>query len=123
MMRRILRLFVTFICTACLTGVLFAQAELATITGTVTDASSAVAPNVRITVTNEQTNIAAQTITNEGGRYVVPGLRPGVYKVQAALPGFKEYVQSGVTLQVNQTARIDVALALGDTSEQVTVQR
>ena len=122
MMRRILRLLGTFIYTACLTGVLFAQAELATITGTVTDASSAVAPNVRITVTNEETNLAARSITNEGGRYVVPGLRPGVYKVQAALPGFKEYVQSGVKLQVNQTARIDVALALGDASEQVTVQ-
>ena len=52
MMRRILRLFGTFICTASLTGVLFAQAELATITGTVTDASGAVAPNVRIAVTN-----------------------------------------------------------------------
>src|SRR5215470_4716798 len=104
MMPKILRPFVTFICTVCLTGVLFAQAELATITGTVTDASSAVAPNVRITVTNEETNIAARTITNEGGRYVVPALRPGVYKVQATLAGFKEYVQSGVTLQVNQTA-------------------
>ncbi len=98
------------------------RAELATITGTVTDASSAVAAQRRITITNEQTNNATQTLTNEGGRYVVPGLRPGVYKVQAALPGFKEYVQSGVTLQVNQTARIDVALALGDTTEQVTVK-
>ena len=109
--------FLIFFALASLCG----QSELATITGTVTDSSGGVLANVSITVTNEGTNITATASTNEAGRYFIPSLRPGVYTLSAALAGFKKFVDSAVTLQVNQTARLDITLAVGDTSEQVTI--
>ncbi len=98
-----------------------AQTELATLTGLVTDPSGAVLRGATIRVTNEATNISASTPSNDSGRYVLPSLRPGVYRVETSLAGFRKQVQSGVTLQVNQTARLDIALQVGDVSEQVTV--
>jgi len=125
------RLKLTSIVTGCLAALLllalapvplFAQSELATLSGTVTDPSQAVLAGVAITVTNENTAAAAKSVTNQSGLYVIPELRPGVYTVQAALPSFKQYKQSGVTLQVNQSARLDISLAVGDVSEQVQVR-
>jgi hypothetical protein len=98
-----------------------AQTELATLTGSITDSSGAVLSGVQLTAINEATNVSASTASNETGRYVLPSLRPGTYRVEAALQGFRKQVQSGVTLQVNQTARLDLVLQVGDVNEQVTV--
>ena len=106
----------------CLTAAIAAaQTELATLTGTVADPSGAVLRNATVTATNEATNITASTVSNDSGRYSLPSLRPGVYTIGAALAGFKKHVQSGVTLQVNQTARLDLTLTVGEVTEQVTV--
>src|SRR5712692_5403729 len=103
-------------------GTLLAQSELATLTGTVMDSSSAVLAGVKVTVTSEETNLSMESTSNENGRYFLTGLRPGVYRVAATLSNFKQYVQSGVTLQVNQTAKLDITLTVGAVTEQVTVQ-
>jgi hypothetical protein len=97
------------------------QWELATLTGVVMDASGGVLTNVEVTVTNTGTNISKSVTTNESGRYFLPGLKPGVYSVSALLAGFKKYVNSAVTLQVNQTARLDITLDVGEVSQEVTV--
>ena len=102
-------------------GALLAQSELATLSGTVTDSSGAVLPKVAVTTVNEATNIASSTLTNEGGRYVIPSLRPGTYTVTAVLSGFKKYVHTSVILAVNETTRLDIDLAVGETSDQITV--
>src|SRR5215475_3447708 len=83
-----------------------AQSELATLTGTVTDPSTAVLAGVSITVTNEETGVVTRSITTPSGRYVIPGLRPGIYKLDASRASFKQFNQSGITLQVNQVARL-----------------
>src|SRR5215831_9651321 len=85
-----------------ITHILFAQSEVATLSGTVTDATGGILRNVSVTVTNQGTNLSVATATNETGRYVFPSLRPGVYEVSAGLAGFKKFVDSAVTLQVNQ---------------------
>lgn len=100
---------------------LFAQSEVATLTGVVTDASGGVLTNVEVTVTNTGTNLSKGAATNETGRYFLPGLKPGVYSVTASFSGFKEQVNSAVTLQVNQTARLDISLAVGEISQELTV--
>jgi Carboxypeptidase regulatory-like domain len=97
------------------------QWELATLTGVVMDASGGVLTNVEVTVTNTGTNLSKSVTTNESGRYLLPGLKPGVYSVSALLAGFKKYVNSAVTLQVNQTARLDITLDVGEISQEVTV--
>ncbi len=112
-------------CVSCVllsfSGLLLAQSELATLTGTVTDSTGGVLSKVEITIVNEGTNLSAVSQTNENGRYFVTSLRPGVYTVTASLAGFKKYVDSGVILQVNQTARLDITMTVGAVTEEVTV--
>jgi hypothetical protein len=104
-----------------LPGVVLAQSELATLAGTVTDSTGSVLRGALVTVRNENTALALRSTTNSSGRYVIPGIRPGVYTLEAASPNFKKFTQSGVTLQVNQAATLDVTMQVGDVTEQVTV--
>jgi hypothetical protein len=103
------------------TSVIWAQAT-AQISGTVGDQSGAVLPGVEVTATNTDTGISRNTISNETGSYVLPNLAIGPYRVEAALPGFRTYVQSGIVLQVNSNPVINPVLEVGQVSEQVEVQ-
>ncbi len=97
------------------------QTDMAALTGVVSDKTGGVIALAVVTVTNEGTNISVSATTNDRGFYFVPNLRPGVYRVSTAHPGFKPNVQSGIDLQVGQTARADFRLELGDETEKVTV--
>src|SRR5262245_55021788 len=94
-----------------------AQTVTATMLGTVRDASGAVLPNVEVTVTNINTNISNGFMTDETGEYVIPLLKPGIYRVRASHPGFKTVVRERVVLEVDQKARVDLTLTVGDVSE------
>src|SRR4051812_44694793 len=96
----------------------WAQAT-AQISGTVHDQSGAVLPGVEVTATQTETGIARMTITNETGSFVLPNLALGPYKVEAALTGFRTFVQTGVVLQVNSSPSINVTLEVGQVTEQV----
>ena len=98
------------------------QATTAQITGTVTDQSGAVLPGVEITVTQTATGAKRTAVSNETGNYVLASLPVGPYMLEAGLPGFKTYVQSGIVLQVNANPTINVALQIGQVSDQVEVQ-
>src|SRR5215471_5900422 len=91
----------------------------AEVSGTVRDQSSAVLPGVEITATQTETGIARKTITNETGAYVLSNLPLGPYKLEAALPGFRTFVQSGILLQVNSSPVINPVMEVGQVSEQV----
>src|ERR1051326_17994 len=99
----------------------WAQAT-AQISGTVRDQSGAVLPGVEVTATQTQTGIMRTTLTNETGSYVLPNLPLGPYKLEAALTGFRSFVQSGIVLQVNSSPVINPTLEVGQVSEQVEVQ-
>src|SRR5437016_5768808 len=94
----------------------------AQITGTVKDASGAVLPGVEVTATQTETGIARSTVSNETGVYVLPNLPLGPYKLEAALAGFRTFIQTGIVLQVNSNPVINVTLEVGQRSEQVEVQ-
>ncbi len=100
---------------------LFAQAT-AQISGTARDQSGAVLPGVEITATQTDTGITRTTVTNETGSYVLPNLALGPYRLEAGLPGFRTYAQTGIVLQVNSSPVINVVLEVGQVSEQVEVQ-
>ena len=100
---------------------IWAQAT-AQISGTVRDQSGAVLPGAEITVTQTDTGVRRNTISNETGSYVLSNLPLGPYRLEAALPGFRTFVQTGIVLQVNSNPVINVVLDVGQVAEQVEVQ-
>src|SRR5688572_4750379 len=91
------------------------------ITGRITDQSDAVVPAARVTLANEDTGVRRVTLTNELGYFVAPLLPPGRYRISVEKDGFKPVTQSGITLTVDQAARIDIALEVGSVTESVRV--
>lgn len=82
----------------------------AQISGTVKDQSGAVLPGVQVTATQTATGLARSEVTNEAGFYVLPNLPIGPYALEATLPGFRTFMQTGIVLQVGSNPVIDVAL-------------
>jgi hypothetical protein len=105
----------------CCSTSIFAQGT-GQVSGTAKDQSGAVLPGVEITVTQTDTGIVRSTVSNETGSYVLPNLPVGPYRLEAALPGFRTYVRTGIVLQVNGTPVINAVLEVGQVSEQVEVQ-
>ncbi len=99
----------------------FGQTETATLSGTIIDQSGAFVPDVQVTVTNEDTNIAVQTKTNGAGLYNVPTLKPGKYRVQVQKEGFKQVDVRELTLNVQDVVNRNFNLQVGGTSEIVQV--
>ena len=97
---------------------LWAQAT-AQISGTVRDQSGAVLPGVEITATQTDTGIMRSAVSNETGSFVLSNITTGPYRLEAALPGFRTYLQTGIVLQVNSSAVINPVLEVGQVSEQV----
>ncbi len=117
-----LRLFcVLSILTAMIAAGAWAQAVNATLLGTITDASGAIVPNAKVTITEQQTGIGHNETTNASGFFTVPNLPPGIYSVSVEASGFKKEVRRDVTLLVDTSTRVDVQLQPGSVSETVEV--
>jgi hypothetical protein len=95
--------------------------EKAVLTGTVTDASGAVMPGVKVTITNIGTGVVRALETNASGAYLAPELVPGTYEVKAEASGFKTYSQTGIVLNVNDHVRVDIPMQVGQVTQNVTV--
>jgi Carboxypeptidase regulatory-like domain len=98
-----------------------AQVASGSIVGSVRDASGAVVIGATVTVRNTETGIAHVVKSNSEGQYVVTLLQPGTYSVTVERQGFKKAVQPAFKLDVNQTSRVDITLAVGSVSESVEV--
>ena len=98
-----------------------AQVDRATLTGVVRDASDAVIPNAKVTVTSLATDVATTVTTSSAGVYLVVNLMPGEYLVQAEANGFQRYEQT-VSLELGARSRLDLSLALGSIGETVKVE-
>jgi hypothetical protein len=106
---------------ALLAAVVSAQQGTGTISGIVTDPQGAAASGAEVRVRNTGTNFVFRARANDQGFYTAPGMAVGEYEVSAELPGFKRSVRSGITLQVNQNAQVDVRLEVGQVAETVEV--
>src|SRR2546422_5943875 len=94
----------------------------AQINGTVKDQSGAVLPGVEVTVTQTDTGLKRSIPTDETGSYVLSNLPLGPYRLEAALPGFRSYVQTGIVLQVDASPTVNPVLEVGQVTDQVEVQ-
>ena len=92
-----------------------------TISGTVTDEKAAVIANATVTARNLERNISRTLQTNSEGTYRFENLPVGPYEVSVEATGFAKYVQSGITLILNQNAVVDVSMKAGGVQEVVTV--
>jgi carboxypeptidase family protein len=72
------------------------------IQGTVTDPSGAAVPGATVVTTNEETGVAQETVSGDGGFYRISGLPPGRYRVAVSLTGFKEAVTEHVTVTAEE---------------------
>jgi hypothetical protein len=104
-----------------LVGLLRAQANRATITGTVTDSSGAAMPGVQVAAKNLGTSVFDSSVTNEDGIYTIPNLVPARYSLAFKKDGFKPVDFPSITLESTQVAQINVALQLGSVGESITV--
>lgn len=91
------------------------------ISGEVTDGSAAVIPGATVVVTNVGTNTSRNTETNDAGLFRFPSLVPGIYTVRVEAEGFRAAVRTNIELQVQQSARIDFQMSLGQITEIVEV--
>lgn len=113
-----LRVFSLFLVSAC---AVFAQRDLATITGTVTDASGGVVPSATVTVTEQATGQVYELTTNEVGSFTRPALKPSTYNVIVSAPGFKKSEQKDVLLSAGERTGVNIVLTLGDTGQTVEI--
>jgi hypothetical protein len=97
------------------------QATFGAITGTAVDATGALVPNVKVTVTNERTNQVRSVVTDDKGNYVVTNLSPSTYTVTADSPAFSRFERNNIVLAAQQEIRIDLNLQLGSVGTSVVV--
>ncbi len=100
---------------------LAAQQGRGTILGTVTDSSGAAVPSAKVTITNTGTNFTFQAECSQEGFYTTPAIPVGAYTIAAEGAGFKKTVRTGITLQVDQHAQVNLLLEIGAVSESVEV--
>src|SRR4030095_16726455 len=121
-MQSVRRLFFTALLMALACPLAFGQAVKGALLGTITDANGAAAAGATVNATEVRTNIALTTSTNQDGNYVFSNIKDGIYRVEAALKGFKKVVREDVTVDVNTTVRVDLAMQVGALTETVTIE-
>lgn len=97
-------------------------AQNAALVGMVRDAQDAAVTNATVTLTSSDTGSSQATRTDDSGGYEFPRVRPGRYSLKVEQPGFKAFVQNSLALEVDQRARADARLEVGDVSSIVMVE-
>jgi outer membrane receptor protein involved in Fe transport len=99
-----------------------AQEITATLGGTVTDPDGAAVPGATVTIVQKSTGAVRNTVSSAAGAFFFNSLPIGTYTVNVELSGFKKYQATGVALHVNDKLNLNIALALGGLTDQVTVE-
>lgn len=99
-----------------------AQDATGRVIGTVTDPQGGVISGARVTVTNTATKVSRETLTNEEGYYQVLEVPIGSYRVAAEHTGFSKVLTDPQTLNINQSLRVDIKMAVGTVAETVQIE-
>ena len=105
----------------CFHGVLSAQQVFGSIVGTVTDPSGGAVVGAKVTITDLDKGTKSETATNESGNYSKGQLIPGDYQVSIESQGFQRVISSRITVQVDQTAKFDASMQVGNVTQEVEV--
>ena len=96
--------------------------QTATLTGVVTDASSAAVRDAAVKLTNAQTGESYAASTTADGNYTLPLVKPGQFELTVSAQGFKQYRRPGITLETGATVRVNLQLEIGAVADSVTVE-
>src|SRR5262245_43006696 len=99
----------------------YAQRDLATLVGTVTDPSGGVVAGAKITITETETAQVYRLTTTDTGDFVRPALKPGVYSVSVTATGFRTAEQKGILLKAGERTGVNIALIIGEVGQTVEV--
>jgi hypothetical protein len=109
------------LCAFALSASLLAQYTTSTLGVTVTDPSGASVADAKITIRNLETGLERLSTSGSNGSFTFTALPVGSYEVTVEKPGFSKFVQTGITLTVDQPVNIPVKMQVGNVLEQVTV--
>src|SRR5262249_19710780 len=98
-----------------------AQSDRGTITGTITDPSTAAVAGAKVVIRNLDNGRTFDATTNSSGVFTVPSVPSGRYTAAISAPGFKTSNTSDVDVRLDQTVKVDVTLELGQMSETISV--
>ena len=121
MSRSLVARMILCVAVASLTPNARSQAVSGNIIGTITDPSGAAVPDAQVKITNVGTNASHQTSSNDSGNYTGANLAPGAYTITITKPGFQQFVQQNIDVDVSRSARVDAVLQVGAATESVTV--
>src|SRR5580700_9639739 len=99
----------------------FAQINVTSVTGTVTDPTGAAVPAAAIQAVELATGVKFSTTTNDKGEYAIPSMPAGAYRISVSKAGFKAEQVENVTLIVNEPGTVNVKLEVGQATETVEV--
>ena len=102
-------------------GLAFAQTFQGSLRGRVTDPSGAATFGAKIAIADEAKSAIRTTVTNDQGEYVFTAVTPATYTVSAVATGFKRLERKGVVVSTQAAVTVDLALELGQVTEQVNV--
>ena len=113
---------VLFLLSACVCRPAAAQSTYTSqLSGVVSDPTGAVIPGAKVTLTDEDTNIAANSVTNGSGIYQFTGVRPGSFTIRVEAQGLAPQERKALTLAVSQSATLNFSLSPVAVSETMTV--
>lgn len=107
---------------AMLSATAIAQSDLASVSGTVTDATGALIQNADVTLTSDTTGAVHKTATNRSGLYTIPSLAPGRYTITVDAKGFEQFISKGNNLEPSVPTTVNLRLSIQSTTQSVTVQ-
>src|SRR5262245_28129434 len=99
----------------------YAQQTTASLGGNVVDSNNAVLPQSQVIVRNVGTGFTQNATTDQSGAFLFPRLPVGSYELRVEMTGFSTYVQTGITLTVDQAATLTVVMQIGQITEELTV--
>src|SRR5579863_3077142 len=121
MIRLHARVIALFVFSTALAGVIWAQGTRATISGVVKDPTGAAIPAAELNLRSLANSAVVKVSSGPDGFYTFPDVVAGGYDLTVAAKGFHEYIQRGISVNLDQQVRIDVSLELGATAETIEV--
>jgi hypothetical protein len=101
---------------------MYAQAvAVAQVSGHVADSSAGAVVGAQISALETARGISHVTVSDSSGAYVLPNLPIGAYRLEVKAKGFKDYIQTGLELQVGTNVQIDIPMQVGSVNETIEV--